>query len=562
MMASSNLINLFKVAPILLGASFITAQAQPVFAQSSNSSSEQDVLQQIENYNNQGSGNSNSLNQVNSVFQLRDVSPDDWAFEALRNLVERYGCIAGYPDGTFRGNQSMTRYEFAAGLNACLQQIERLIASNQGSEVTQEDLQTLKRLTQEFEAELATLGTRVDNLEGRVAVLEDNQFSTTTKLSGTVKFLNPIAFGGNDEDDNEGNLEEVDSNLGFVYDAVLDFEASFTGRDELKVSFQAANFGEFENLGTGTPDTTLEDEEDTGGSFALEDLIYTFPLGNNIKVAFGANDMDVDETWAANFGSGGEINDFTQDNEFALDGADFAFVNAQGGFAGLSNISQTDADGAGISTNINFTDRISLGLGYTTSTDLTNKAEFGLFENYNAGANLNYSGKNFDIGLTYNLLQISQGSSTDLDAQPVDLTQNTIDLHTAFRLGSNVEVGGWVGYLDRQVDVKNSVQTALALPTGSFSTEGWTFGANLSFLDLAKEGSKLGIAFASPPFFDDTEDGQTIEQDRTYIAEVSYDFPVNDNVSITPGVAAIFNPDRNENNDTIYTGLIRTTFSF
>ncbi|HBB32401.1 MAG TPA: hypothetical protein DC064_11540, partial [Cyanobacteria bacterium UBA9273] len=44
--------------------------------------------------------------------------PGDWAYEALRSLVERYGCIAGYPDGTFRGNRAMTRYEFAAGLNA------------------------------------------------------------------------------------------------------------------------------------------------------------------------------------------------------------------------------------------------------------------------------------------------------------------------------------------------------------------------------------------------------------------------------------------------------------
>ena len=67
------------------------------------------------------------MDQVTNVSQLSDVSPGDWAYEALRNLVERYGCIAGYPDGTFRGNRAMTRYEFAAGLNSCLQQIERLI---------------------------------------------------------------------------------------------------------------------------------------------------------------------------------------------------------------------------------------------------------------------------------------------------------------------------------------------------------------------------------------------------------------------------------------------------
>jgi flagellin-like hook-associated protein FlgL len=115
---------------------------------------------------------------------LSDVSPRDWAYEALRSLVERYGCIAGYPDGTFRGNRSMSRYEFAAGLNACLQQVERLIASSTSEFVTQNDLGTLQRLMDEFNTELTTLGTRVDKLEGRVAFLEDHQFSTTTKLSG------------------------------------------------------------------------------------------------------------------------------------------------------------------------------------------------------------------------------------------------------------------------------------------------------------------------------------------------------------------------------------------
>ncbi|MGB3636575.1 MAG: iron uptake porin, partial [Rivularia sp. (in: cyanobacteria)] len=60
------------------------------------------------------------MSQVTNVNQLSDVQPTDWAFQALQSLVERYGCIAGYPNGTFRGNRAMTRYEFAAGLNACL----------------------------------------------------------------------------------------------------------------------------------------------------------------------------------------------------------------------------------------------------------------------------------------------------------------------------------------------------------------------------------------------------------------------------------------------------------
>ena len=59
------------------------------------------------------------LAQVNSVSQLSDVQPTDWAFQALQSLVERYGCIADYPDGTYRGNRATGRYEFAAGLNSC-----------------------------------------------------------------------------------------------------------------------------------------------------------------------------------------------------------------------------------------------------------------------------------------------------------------------------------------------------------------------------------------------------------------------------------------------------------
>lgn len=66
-----------------------------------------------------------SLDQVNNIAQFPDVSQQDWAFEALRNLVENYGCLIGYPDGTYRGDRPLTRYEFAAGLNACLEQIER-----------------------------------------------------------------------------------------------------------------------------------------------------------------------------------------------------------------------------------------------------------------------------------------------------------------------------------------------------------------------------------------------------------------------------------------------------
>ena len=123
------------------------------------------------------------MSQLTNVNQLRDVQPTSWAYEALRSLVERYGCIVGYGDQTFRGNQSLTRWEFAAGLNACMNSLEKLIAENA---ISPEDIQKLKRLTEDFKNELAALGTRIDQLENRLVYLEDHQFSTTTKLFGVT----------------------------------------------------------------------------------------------------------------------------------------------------------------------------------------------------------------------------------------------------------------------------------------------------------------------------------------------------------------------------------------
>jgi len=124
--------------------------------------------------------------QVNSVSQLSDVKPTDWAFQALQSLVERYGCIAGYPDGTYRGNRAMTRYEFAAGLNSCLDRVSELIAAGTTNLITGEDLAIVQKLQAEFATELSVLRGRVDTLDARTAQLEANQFSTTTKLNAEI----------------------------------------------------------------------------------------------------------------------------------------------------------------------------------------------------------------------------------------------------------------------------------------------------------------------------------------------------------------------------------------
>ena len=109
--------------------------------------------------------------------------PTDWAFQALQNLVETYGCIEGYPDGTYRGQRALTRFEFAAGLNSCLNVVSQLAA--QGG-LDPDELATLRQLQEEFRAELTSLEGRVDALEMDVAELRAQQFSTVTKLRGRV----------------------------------------------------------------------------------------------------------------------------------------------------------------------------------------------------------------------------------------------------------------------------------------------------------------------------------------------------------------------------------------
>ena len=259
-----------------------------------------------------------SMEQVTNVNQLRDVSPTDWAYEALRNLVETYGCIAGYPDGTFRGNRAITRYEFAAGLNACLQQIERLIAASTADFITKDDLAVIQRLTEEFEVELATIKTRIDNLEGRTAFLEDHQFSTTTILNGEVIFGLASAFGG----DPPGGCQVLPDDTGFFFEQVnpggmdlnddpevdclnrgdpdtntvltnlvrLGLQSSFTGKDRLRIFLTTGNFdfssgvdfdggGGFVNAQSlNTYMAGLSYQADLNNKVILNQLEYRFPV--------------------------------------------------------------------------------------------------------------------------------------------------------------------------------------------------------------------------------------------------------------------------------------------
>ena len=87
-----------------------------------------------------------------------DVSPDDWAYQAVSDLCDQ-GVVEGYPDGTFKGERNMTRYELA-------QVIARLMARE--DQLNAEQKATVDKLAGEYADELANLGVRVSNLEKKV----------------------------------------------------------------------------------------------------------------------------------------------------------------------------------------------------------------------------------------------------------------------------------------------------------------------------------------------------------------------------------------------------------
>ena len=547
---------LLITAPSILG---VLAVGQSALANETPSQSE--ILDQVETYHQGGA----SLDQVNSVFQLRDVSPGDWAFEALRNLVERYGCIAGYPDGTYRGNQALTRYEFAAGLNACLQQIERLIAAG-GSDVTQEDLAALQRLTQEFEAELATLGTRVDNLEGRVGFLEDNQFSTTTKLSGFAIFDLAGAFG----DDkavaaSEQNIAptvfgedggSVDENIHFTNRVSLDLDTSFTGRDRLRTRLEFANNV---TLGAATGSFAATRNYSAGPEdVSLDQLIYTFPIGDSITAHVAAQGLLVDNVFDA--GST----------------ASFAY-NSVNLFVAYNNLiyDVSSSDGAGVGANILLNDLIQVDLGFFTQEGVSSNPEEGLFGgDYSAGAQLGLDFGKLDLSFAY-LRSFQSGrrfsdlsgfvgspaaafpflEDTNSDGLRDSRRANSANhygVQANWRISDGFSLGGYFGLVDAEVEEGDD---------GNAEIINWL--VNASFPDLGKEGSVLILAFGLPPKLVDS-DGSAIEEDPDtgYVLSAEYQYAINDNISIVPAVNVLFNPDHNENNDTIYVGRLRTLFSF
>ena len=512
-----------------------------------------------------------------SVSQLSDVQPTDWAFKALQSLIERYGVISGYPDGTFRGGRAMTRYEFAAALNAASIRINELIAAGLQAQVSQDDLATLQRLRTDFAEELASLALRIDRLDAQTAQLEANQFSTTTKLTGFINFNldDAIAFGDvrveridpNDVSsaarrgaDGKPIVTSVslDPNINLTYNVGLFLTTSFTGKDTLATTLFAGNGNSPANLYTSAGlsntfgSTILELATFESNDVILTEIFYSFPVNKSLQLVIAPSVY-----WSRYF----DTNAFTSPFGRGASG-----LNTYGSTL-LQDLGRTT--GAVLLWRIN--QQFDFRAGYIANPDAANPTR-GLFDSTRAvTAQLTYSPtRNINLRFLYDYSVIKPVDG-QIRNKPIlgiadDGFGGALDDATANSFGFNFDwlVTPKFGIFGRYTySTTNLNPVANGFSDGNLRAQSLQLG--LAFPDLGKRGSLATVCYVTP--FD-------ILAGRKYLVsgggdggtqfdiEATYYYPVTNNIAIVPYFYLTGNPNNFADNPLIYSGMVQVQFAF
>ena len=456
--------------------------------------------------------------QAISINQFSDVKSTDWAYQALTNLVDRYGCVAGYSNGTYKGGQSMTRFEAAALLNACLDRV---------TEVTDE----LERLMTEFRSELTVLKGRVDGLDNRVGNLEATQFSTTTKLKGEVNFM----LGG--VPSLETNKGADVGNTAFNYDLRLNFDTSFTGKDLLRTRLRSGNFSS-DPFGSSSSLFKLDKAESTDRTVEIDRLYYQFPVSKSLTLTAGALVRNTEMAWIPSAYKS-EILDF-----FAVAGAPGVYNKAtgagfgaqwkqptkkgQGGFvAGLNYVAQNGDDSETGVFNADGALNLLAQVGYRAP-------QWGVAVGYRYGTEGTRS-------RTYNGLLSANGTLA------AGQESNSVALNAYWQ----PQQSGWVPSVSAAYGY-NGVSGA----TGSGdATDSNSWMVGLQWSDVFAKGNSAGIALGQAP------SAETAGVDDATLLEIFYKFQVTDNISITPALFYVDNNQRYQDSSK-WGGVVQTKFTF
>jgi hypothetical protein len=523
--------------------------------------------------------------QITSVSQLSDVRPTDWAFEALKSLIERYDCLVG-SDTKYRGNQALTRYEFAAGLNACLDQVNKLITSSTSDLALKTDLETIGRLTEEFNTELAQLRGRLDAVEARTTELEANRFSTTTKLQGEVQFVVGGVLAGN----NVVTKQPAPRTITFSERVRLVLNSSFTGKDQLRITLSGGNINSLGGVpnprGTGTG---LSTNNPTGGIFGTFDS----RTADNASPSFGANQISVGGIrYRFPIGKKTQFNIFAQSdgaNEIGLSGPTNPFEGSASN--GISRFSRRNMvfnygdTGPGIAILHDLSKQFQLGLSYSAPNGDNPAPNNGLFTGrYVAFGQITYFSpkKNFRVGLSYANTYSPAGTlgqggtnfgpaagsnlaNSTISTNPANATNGIVDKGTVgnlygigalYKLNPKLAINGFVGY---------SAHRYLGQGDGQV----WNWGVGLTSPDLGKKGSIGAIFVGVAPTLTTLSKNVDLgagkgqaDKDTSLHIEGWYQYKLTDNIEVTPGFIWVTAPNSDTTNPGSVVGWLRTTFRF
>jgi Carbohydrate-selective porin, OprB family/S-layer homology domain len=495
-----------------------------------------------------------SVEQVTSVSQLSDVQPTDWAYQALQSLVERYGCIAGYPNGAFLGSRAASRYELAAALNACLDQISDKFS-------TKEDLAVIQALQEEFKSELATLRGRVDSLEASTATLEAQQFSTTTIFGGETIFGVAGATGGDPPGTGKANV--IAGHL-----TRLQMVTSFTGKDVLRLQLAASNFSNrvFANEGAlNSQMALLSFQSDSENKFRLDSLEYRFAPTNRLVVTVQPVGFSLTSVLTANspfFDVGrGSISRFGEANPYFkignLDaglGVDWLITNslrlqvAYGSRnAGLSApIRPVDAAGNPLLDDLGRPINIRGGLFGS------DQSAFGVQLLFKPSSRLL-------TGLSYINAYSKDGK---LDTFTGSFRSDTSGgINEPANIHSLIGTFQWRATNQFTIAASAGIAYTNAILTDSKVLSG-TYQASLGYSDpFGRQGDLIGLVFGQPPKLY-ISDAVQPDDGTSFHTELFYRLRVNDNIYITPGFFIVTNPGHVSDNNAIFIGVLRTTFRF
>jgi Carbohydrate-selective porin, OprB family/S-layer homology domain len=467
---------------------------------------------------------------VTSVHQLSDVQPTDWAFEALQSLIERYGCMKGYPDGKFEGNRALSRYEFAAALSGCVEVAKQIVDENRANFATQEELATLRRLQDEFAQELAKLPPRLATLEKRLEkVSERPDFSSHSQLLGKAIF-GLSAVGGN----------KVDGNIIFSQRTELNIDTSFGKKDRLRIRLTGRNTPRFSRI-TDTDMSNLSFAGDNNNNVEINQISYRFRPIKKLQVFIAAD--------------GGSLTSFANPLNAPINSGDIGNISK---FSDESAIYELGGNvGAGM--EYRFSDAVRLSLGYMAGGRPNNPTQGIGGGAYGALAQLTLQPTEaLSLGLTYvrayNTIDTRKGS--DFANEPFEdaaTSANAYGVQTSWRLSKDLTVSGWLGFIDAKAESE---------PYKGSKASILTWAATLAINDIGGDGNMLGLVFGQPPKAISNDVAVRQDPDTALHFEAFYRYRLTDNLFITPGFFVIFNPEHNAGNDPIYVGTLRQTFLF